>query len=801
MVSKNSELPQKKIFFAYQGRSNGLADNNVESIKKAIEAFNQHQKTYKARSWEEYKQTTTISKEILSAIDGSEVFVCDLTYFNHNVLFELGYAIAKNKYILILINENISVNNELGFPNKIYKEFILKDIRYIPFKNSYCIQKALQQKSFENNLLNKFVNFKNLTSKSTDIFYIQSKLATQDSIELTDHIIDYKDNKSLSLVADDLSEIKYQTLTWYFQNLLKARVVLIHLLGENYQNSFMENAKNAFYAGVACGWGCDVLLLAPAKFKPPLDYHDILVTYEISDEIKEFISPWLDKQLAFDTTQEKSEIIEHETNLIELGIGCDIAENESRELLSYFVNTASYQKALNYKKSIVVGRKGSGKSAIYIKLSDDLPEEKNNYIVSLKPESDELLDDIQLSKLFDSSRISFFVAVWKLVIFSKLAISIVERILDEKNSVTMTDEEEAIINFVEKNEEFTKLNFFGVVREVNVRRTNSREISGPEVMETLFKEYLSPLTACLRNYFTSIRKKYYKVIVLADNLDKTWDPKNDLKIQSEMMSTLLEIENKIQKELLSKDSQVEVKQIIFLREDIFNYIRNEVAEPDKLVLMAHYINWEDYPGLLKKLIENRFAHILKLDESDSELLEKKAWREFFNFKEKRHPFEIIQEIITKRPRDLIYFVAKLFESAINNGNHKVDRKDLKYAITSYTEFLNNNLIAETRAEFPEISEILTRLQEYHGKQIEYRKFIKILREFKFNQLKKEKLIETLFNKSYMLGYDKKADKPFDDVKILKKKLGEKRFFFFRNKVFLIAHAKYYLLKNKSSLPF
>ena len=97
---------KKLIFFAYKGKADGTADDNVSSIKSAILNYNQYQGEYNAKSWEDYKKTTSIDTEILQAIKDSEVFASDLSYFNHNVLFELGYACAKDKNILILLRKS-----------------------------------------------------------------------------------------------------------------------------------------------------------------------------------------------------------------------------------------------------------------------------------------------------------------------------------------------------------------------------------------------------------------------------------------------------------------------------------------------------------------------------------------------------------------------------------------------------------------------------------------------------------------------------------------------------------------------
>ena len=275
---------QKIIFFAYKGRYDGYADDNVDSIKYAIVNYNQHQKKYVAKSWEEFRQTTPISHEILEAIDSCEVFTCDMTYFNHNVLFELGYAIAKDKFILILLNESIAGTKEK------YQEFILKNIRYTPITNANSIQKALQQKNYQKDLLSKLVNPGNIQDKSIDIFYKQSKIANQASLELTEVINLFRSEKSCKVVSDDASEVGYKPLSWYFQNLVKSKIIIIHFLGKNVEGEFIENAENSFYAGIACGFGAEVLLVAPSKYKAPLDYHEILIQYREPTDLVETVS-------------------------------------------------------------------------------------------------------------------------------------------------------------------------------------------------------------------------------------------------------------------------------------------------------------------------------------------------------------------------------------------------------------------------------------------------------------------------------------------------------------------------------
>jgi hypothetical protein len=127
--------------------------------------------------------------------------------------------------------------------------------------------------------------------------------------------------------------------------------------------------------------------------------------------------------------------------------------------------------------------------------------------------------------------------------------------------------------------------------------------------------------------------------------------------------------------------------------------------------------------------------------------------------------------------------------------------DFENAISNYTNFLNENLIAETKAEYPEVAEILTKLQEYHGDRLEYQIFSRILDSVGYDPKKKDEFTATLFSRGYMLGFDTATGQPFDDISVLRKKLQEKRWFFWPNKVFVIAHAKYYMIKNMPKRPF
>lgn len=90
-------------FVAYPSDPPSLVETIEESIKLIANS-----KTVEISSW----KTTAIGGRfiitaICEAIDQADLFICDLTYLNHNVLFELGYAIAKDKRVWLLYNSDI----------------------------------------------------------------------------------------------------------------------------------------------------------------------------------------------------------------------------------------------------------------------------------------------------------------------------------------------------------------------------------------------------------------------------------------------------------------------------------------------------------------------------------------------------------------------------------------------------------------------------------------------------------------------------------------------------------------------
>ena len=78
--------------------------------------------------------------------------------------------------------------------------------------------------------------------------------------------------------------------------------------------------------------------------------------------------------------------LDRRIDLLKMGIGSEIAESEKTNLLSYFIKIDAYDQAIKNDKSLFIGRKGTGKSALFIKLQDELDQDEANYNIILKPD-------------------------------------------------------------------------------------------------------------------------------------------------------------------------------------------------------------------------------------------------------------------------------------------------------------------------------------------------------------------------------------------------------------------------------
>ena len=113
------------------------------------------------------------------------------------------------------------------------------------------------------------------------------------------------------------------------------------------------------------------------------------------------------------------------------GIHCGdpAAENEQEQLADYFLETEEFKRTYRFDANIVTGRKGSGKSAIFLQVRDRVRMDKRNVVIDLNPEGYQLikLKEIVLELQSRGTRKEFVAAFWQYVLWLEIAYKILEK--------------------------------------------------------------------------------------------------------------------------------------------------------------------------------------------------------------------------------------------------------------------------------------------------------------------------------------------------------------------------------------
>ncbi|WP_240515287.1 MULTISPECIES: nucleotide-binding protein [Bacillus cereus group] len=689
-------MKSKKAFYAYSSNSDDL----LEDIREAVKLINDSQ-DIEITTWEKLSiGGKYIIDGILSAIERCDLFICDLTYLNFNVLYELGYAISKKKKIWITLN----TSHDNAVAN--YKSLsIMSTIGYSGYENS----QQLAEKFFSDvpHEYSKTIDIKpNKVDISKNILHLKCEANTNSS-----NIVNSILNKAkLPRKVDDPYE-GVQPLNWYLNLLPNSLGVIVHFHKMNTQKeSQIITARKALVAGLSNGLGIKTLLLAHAPYNPPLDYQDILKVHSNSTQCEEYLKEFLQPILEEHRDSEE-EHREYRAELKALGklsnliMGDYVAENENQDLMEYFLQTAEYKEALTAQQVLFVGRKGTGKTANLIKLKNDLSVDKRNFIITIQPQGHEFEGVLGILKtLQNSSEQGHLIeSIWKYLIYTEMAKQYFDYLEDQPLHRQRTEEEVHFIDFVKQNERFINADFTLRLENIVSNLNSLDQVDSMEQQRLKVSEFLhDTMIRHLRDHLGILLNKKEKVSILIDNLDKSWNDNADLEHLSNLLFGLLNVIHKITAEFhrsTYKHVSVNLSLIVFLRSDIFSRIMSYAPERDKIPIK--HLTWSE-PRLLFRIIENRIDYSSNSVSSPEEL-----WGKYFCEKVDGLPLkDYIEKLIIPRPRDIIFLFKSALQEAVNRGHTLVEDEDFKSAERSYSEYALQSLFPENGNRVEDLESIL-----------------------------------------------------------------------------------------------
>ena len=188
------------------------------------------------------------------------------------------------------------------------------------------------------------------------------------------------------------------------------------------------------------------------------------------------------------------------------------------------------------------------------------------------------------------------------------------------------------------------------------------------------------------------------VWLLIDNLDKNWPVGGSSTTDILLLRSLLEATRKLRNELEHRD--VEFNSLIFLRSDIYDHL---VAEaPDKGKDTAIRLDWYD-PVAFEHIVERRVLASTDLQGSFREQVWPSICAPLVGTEES---FAFILNRTLMRPRDVLIFLKRCVETAINRGHNRIDESDILFAETTYSNDVLANLQYEIVDLNPSYDDIL-----------------------------------------------------------------------------------------------
>jgi hypothetical protein len=580
-------------FYAYAASPSEIG----QTIESALILINDGNNLY-VKSWKALDIVGHfISDEVLSGIDNADFLMADISVLNFNVTYEIGYAIGKGKRILITKNNSIK-----EMPLSIREVGIFDTLGYKGYQNSNELCGFIRDAIHTTPL--------NLSSKIN----IKSPVYLLEGLHKTDwasRIVSRIKKARYLFRSFDPNEQPRLSANDAINQVSQSHGVVVPLLSSSAVGSEVHNMRGAFLAGLADGMGKALCILQNGEEPVPLDYRDFVCASRHPDDINEFIADFAGRVAESFQKDINVGSSTKDTFLQALDLGATSAENEMRTLANYYLKTDQFLKSLRGEANIVVGRKGSGKSAIFLQVRDRERNKNSNIVLDIKPDGYKLIKfkELILSFLEEGTFQHTIMAFWEYVLLLEICYKILEKDRDRhihdhslyepyrtlaqlyhaEGYLTEGDFSERMSTLMEK-----------ITTEYRSKHGDETKVrlSVPQLTEMLYCHDVKELTDQVTNYM-----KHKGVCwLLFDNIDKGW-PTSGLEHEDLLIiRALIDATKKIERQL--GKSNIDVNTIIFLRNDVYELLVKETSDRGKEAKVL--LDWTD-ADLLRELVRLRIV--------------------------------------------------------------------------------------------------------------------------------------------------------------------------------------------------
>lgn len=611
-------------------------------------------------------------------IDSADFLAGDITYPNHNVFYEMGYAMARGKPVLPTVNAAIKDTGEA-----IRRVGIFDTTGYATYNNSDELAQTLS--SWEKS------SWLNLQTGKRDFAQPLFILDTLKKTDFRNWIFHAISESELNFRSYDPAEVPRLTAAQAITEVSASAGVVIPLISNDLVDSDLHNLRAGFILGVAHGLNIDALVIQYENGPAPIDYRDFVRNSASRIETLRHVSQYCQETLVRNQRPQAKPQGRRNSILNKIDLGSSSAENEASYLDQYFVETAEFSRALRAEGAIVTGRKGSGKSAIYLQvLENHRGSGPRRCVVDLRPASHDLSEmreallSVMTAGVFDHTVAAF----WQYILYFEIILKLREMVLPKSRvnfelQKSLADlEDKFSLNDQVVSGDFTSRLKSAVDKVIQIAaHTKNPENLRSELTNLMFE---SPIPS-LRDAIVEMKQHFDSIHILMDDLDKGWPAKRVEEQDVIMVKHLIETLQKIRRELAKKD--VELQHLLFLRRDIYERLVELTSDRGKYNVIN--VDWSD-PAQLENLILSRVATSVDQDE------EQDAWSALDAPMAGGGALRRLIESSLMRPRFLIDLCERTLSFAINRGHEIVDESDVNSAIEQMSLYLVSDFGYEIR---------------------------------------------------------------------------------------------------------
>ena len=691
-------MPTKQLaFFAYPGRPPEL----VQPIRAAVTAFNALSDRFELEGWEKNDISgLPLTDPIFSKIAGCAFLCADVTFLNENVVFEVGYAIGSKKRCLLLVNGTLSGERDLA--NSVG---IFDTLGYQTYDTTAALTEHLTGRTAFAP-----IEFEAAINHQQPVYIVEPSKKNDPHLTLVSRTKkarwryrSFNPDEDVRLSASDA-----------IKHVAQSAGVIAPLQPSSMLGSREHNIRAMFVAGLAIALEIPTLIIHPTDFTPPVDVRELTRKYRHPDDIGDAIQEFSLEITAF-SQRSTPKAAPAASVLTRLSVGDPTAENEMTTLGDYFLATDEYQRALRGEVNLVVGRKGSGKTALFVRLRDTIRATRKNIVVDLKPEGYQLvkLKERVLDLLTAGAQQHLITALWEYI----LLLEITYKLLEKDREVHLRDHrlvepytklrdlygDTELSQEGDFRERLSKLSdhliqeFFETYSEV-AKEGEKVNITTGQVTEILYQHDIRNL------YEAMVRYLHLKgqVWLLFDNIDKGWSVEGIDATDIVILRCLINASRKIEREFRTRS--IELHSVVFVRDDVYSLLMEGSSDYGKE--MRASLDWSD-KDMLGDILKRRIAVSLQEYAAPGAALPPVAVSHYSG--QPWLAFMVDQSLM--RPRNLLKLFKHSLAYAINSSHARIETDDIARGLRAYAQDLVVEVDRELSDVFPQAKRLIYEFRE------------------------------------------------------------------------------------------